>query len=70
MNEHFSLQVESLIEDTELVVSRLKRLLHSLVTDGQNPKYDGFDDPVIPNACRHSVPVGDWCSFCAETPEG
>ena len=70
MNEHFILQVESLIEDTELVLAQLKRLLHTLANDGHNPKFDGFDDVIVPNACRHGVPVGDWCSYCAETPEG
>ena len=70
MNEHFTIQVESLIEDTELVLAQLKRLLHTLAKDGHNPKFDGFDDVIVPNACRHAVPVGDWCSYCAETPEG
>lgn len=72
MNEHFTIQVESLIEDTQLVLAQLQRLLHSLTTDGHNPRYDGFDQDtvIVPNACRHAVPVGDWCSYCAETPEG
>jgi len=70
MNEHFIQRVEALKDATQVIVAGLEELLHALANDGHNPKYDGFDDVIVPNACRHAVPVGDWCSYCAETPEG
>ena len=23
-----------------------------------------------PGECRHGTPIGDWCAYCNETPEG
>jgi len=26
--------------------------------------------PELPIVCRHETPIGDYCAYCNETPEG
>lgn len=45
--------------------------LRTALNRANGTTFDGFDAiPPTRNQCRHFVPVGDWCSYCAETPEG
>ena len=73
MTINYRIEVDSLREDTEKLHALAIRMA-TVITDIRDrveelhQRLNAVTD--LSPLCRHDNPIGDYCAYCAETPEG
>jgi len=64
-------ELDALSEDFQTLHSlaiRMASIITSLRERLEELRYQSTND--LTPLCRHDNPIGDYCAYCAETPEG
>lgn len=74
MTINYPTELETTAENLEKVHSLLIRMA-AIIFDLREQLADlavraSIATAELPPKCRHETPIGDYCAYCAETPEG
>ncbi|MEY4689890.1 MAG: hypothetical protein RIT19_215 [Verrucomicrobiota bacterium] len=61
-------ELKTMREDAERLHS-LAICVATVVTE-MREHLDDLLSRAMPASCRHEIPIGDYCAYCNETPEG